>query len=38
MKTGLQGAGVDEETWIAGMAQMGLDVRPYVEALVPPSS
>ena len=23
---------VDDETWIAGMGQLGLDVRPYLEA------
>lgn len=25
-------AGIDEETWIAGMAQLGADVRPYLQA------
>lgn len=25
-------AGIDDETWIAGMAQLGLNVRPYLEA------
>ncbi|MEZ0539280.1 SDR family oxidoreductase [Fibrella arboris] len=24
--------GIDDETWIAGMGQLGLDVRPYLEA------
>ena len=26
-------AGIDDESWIAGMAQMGMDVRPKLEAL-----
>jgi NAD(P)-dependent dehydrogenase (short-subunit alcohol dehydrogenase family) len=26
-------AGVDEQTWIAGMAQLGVDVRPYLKAI-----
>lgn len=25
-------AGIDEETWIAGMGQLGVDVRPYLNA------
>lgn len=27
-------AGMDEETWIAGMAQLGADVRPYLKTVV----
>lgn len=30
--------GVDDETWIAGMGQLGLDVRPYLEAGIQASS